>query len=233
MPTPDPAPPPRSNRPRAAMAPTAVPALPFTAYRHAVSQAVVALDVHSERPADFRGALTAGGAGDIHVFGIRADEHGVHRTSALIARARALLQVLPHRARHRAHRAGRPGERAAARRHGDLRHRSPYSLLFDEPCAWGRDVPEGAARHPRGDGRPNSPATRLDGMGGIGAMIGPYLASLARGARRLDAHLARRLFRTAVDWSERSSRSNRVRTRRHRCARRAHATVRSTTSTST
>ncbi|MGL4255654.1 MAG: hypothetical protein ACRCSL_04920, partial [Microbacterium sp.] len=61
--------------------------LPFSDYRHAVSNAVVALDVHTEQDDRFRGALDAAAAGDIHVFGISADEHSVHRTPGLIARA--------------------------------------------------------------------------------------------------------------------------------------------------
>ena len=61
--------------------------LTFTDYRHAVSQSVVALDVHAEQDEGFRGAIDATVAGDIHVFGIAADQHSVHRTPSLIARA--------------------------------------------------------------------------------------------------------------------------------------------------
>ena len=65
---------------------TALPVLTFDAYRAAVSHSVVPLDVHTNCPDDFGGYLDSGGAGDIHVFHIRADEHAVHRSHALIAR---------------------------------------------------------------------------------------------------------------------------------------------------
>src|SRR6478609_38214 len=61
--------------------------LDFSAYRATVSRAVVSLDVHAGDPDGFRGRLETGTTGDIHVFDITADEHAVHRTPALVARA--------------------------------------------------------------------------------------------------------------------------------------------------
>ncbi len=63
-----------------------LPLMGFDQYRSIVSQSVVPLDVHTNRPDDFGGHLDSGGAGDIHVFHIRADEHAVHRSHSLIAR---------------------------------------------------------------------------------------------------------------------------------------------------
>lgn len=60
--------------------------LGFDAYRSAVCQAVVALHVRSEQPDRFRGSLSAGGSGDVHVLGIAADVHSVTRTPGLIQR---------------------------------------------------------------------------------------------------------------------------------------------------
>lgn len=61
--------------------------LSFLDYRHAVSRAVVALDVTAPEQERFRGAIDATAVGDIHVFAIDADGHGVHRTPSLINRA--------------------------------------------------------------------------------------------------------------------------------------------------
>lgn len=179
---------------------TAGSLLPFTAYRHAVSHAVVALDVHAERDEGFRGAIDAAVAGDIHVFGIEADGHSVHRTPGLIARApqQYFKFSLIERGTGLIVQDGRQTSLSA----GDMAIYDtdrPYSLLFDDTMRMSvvmfpkvmLDIPSEMI------GRLT--ATRLDGDGGVGIMIAPYLASLARGAHELDAHLARRMLRTAVD----------------------------------
>ncbi|MEU1973439.1 helix-turn-helix domain-containing protein [Microbacterium sp. NPDC019599] len=174
--------------------------LSFTAYRHAVSHAVVALDVHTERDETFQGALDAAVAGDIHVFGIDADQHSVHRTPGLIARAPQ--QYFKFSLIERGTGFIVQDGREISLRAGDMAIYDtdrPYSLLFDDTMRMSvvmfpkvmLDIPAETL------GRLT--ATRLDGTGGVGAMIGPYVASLARGAAELDSHLARRMFRTAVD----------------------------------
>lgn len=174
--------------------------LSFTAYRHAVSHAVVALDVHAEHDESFRGALDAAVAGDINVFGIAADGHSVHRTPDLIARAPQ--QYFKFSLIERGSGLIVQDGRETSLRAGDMAIYDtdrPYSLLFDETMRMSvvmfpkvmLDIPAETI------GRLT--ATRLDGAGGVGAMIAPYVASLARGAGELDAHLARRMFRTAVD----------------------------------
>jgi AraC-like DNA-binding protein len=174
--------------------------LPFTAYRHAVSNAVVALDVHSEQAASFRGALDVSVAGDIHVFGIEADGHGVNRTPRLISRAPQ--QYVKFSLIERGAGFIVQDGREIALRAGDMAIYDtdrPYSLLFDETMRMSVVMfPKGMLPLPA-DAIGRLTATRLDGSAGVGAMIGPYLASLARGAGDLDAHVARRLFRTAVD----------------------------------
>ncbi|MGX5771422.1 AraC-like ligand-binding domain-containing protein [Microbacterium trichothecenolyticum] len=174
--------------------------LSFTAYRHAVSHAVVALDVHAEHDERFRGALDASVAGDIHVFGIAADGHSVHRTPGQISRAPQ--QYFKFSLIERGSGLIVQDGREISLRAGDMAIYDtdrPYSLLFDDTMRMSvvmfpkvmLDIPAETI------GRLT--ATRLDGGGGVGAMIGPYVASLARGAADLDAHLARRMFRTAVD----------------------------------
>lgn len=186
---------PDPNEPSAGDAP-----LTFTAYRHAVSNAVVALDVHSADDQRFRGSLDASVAGDIHVFGIGADGHSVHRTPGLISRAPQ--QYLKFSLIESGTGFIVQDGREISLRAGDMAIYDtdrPYSLLFDDTMRMSvvmfpkvmLDIPAETV------GRLT--ATRLDGAGGVGAMIGPYVASLARGAADLDGHLARRMFRTAVD----------------------------------
>lgn len=178
----------------------ASPCLGFIDYRHAVSNAVVALDVHAEHDEHFRGALDAATAGDIHVFGISAGEHSVHRTPGLISRApqQYVKFSLIEEGTGLIVQDGRETSLSA----GDMAIYDtdrPYSLLFDDTMRMSivmfpkvmLDIPPDAVAR--------LTAMRLDGASGVGAMIGPYVASLARGAPELDTHLARRMFRTAVE----------------------------------
>lgn len=174
--------------------------LAFDDYRHAVSHSVVALDIHAERQDAFRGALDAAVAGDIHVFGIEADEHSVHRTQAQIARApqEYFKFSLIERGCGFLVQDGREISLSA----GDMAIYDtgrPYSLLFDGTMRMSVVMfPKVLLEIPTAPvGRLT--ATRLDGRNGVGAMIGPYVSSLARGAGDLDAHLARRMAKTAVD----------------------------------
>lgn len=177
--------------------------LPFIDYRHAVSQSVVALDVHTERGDGFRGALEATVAGDIHVFGITADEHSVHRTPGLIARApqRYVKFSLIERGTGLIVQDGRE----ISLRAGDMTVYDtdrPYSLLFDDAMRMSVVMFPKAMLDMPAEAISRLTATRLDGTSGVGAMIGPYVSSLAQGAGALDGHVTRRLFRTAVDMVE-------------------------------
>ena len=177
-----------------------LPLLGFDAYRSAVSQSVVPLDVHTNCPDDFGGYLDSGGAGDIHVFHIRADEHAVHRSHSLIARGTSkyykfslLLEgdgLIVQEGRETALRAGDMAIYDTDR---------PYSLVFDETVRMGTvmfpkeliELPAEAVRE--------LTARRFTGDDGIGAMVRPYLAQLVQQSDGLDGHLARRLARSAVD----------------------------------
>ena len=160
---------------------TALPVLTFDAYRAAVSHSVVPLDVHTNCPDDFGGYLDSGGAGDIHVFHIRADEHAVHRSHALIARGTSkyykfslLLEgdgLIVQEGRETALRAGDMAIYDTDR---------PYSLVFDETVRMGTvmfpkeliELPAEAVRE--------LTARRFTGDNGIGAMVRPYLAQLVQ-----------------------------------------------------
>ncbi len=178
----------------------AMPLLGFSAYRAAVSQSVVPLDVHTDRPDDFTGHLDSGGSGDIHVFHIRADEHAVHRSHSLIARGSSkyykfslLLEgdgLIVQEGRETALRAGDMAIYDTDR---------PYSLVFADTVRMGIvmfpkeliELPAEAVRE--------LTARRFRGDDGIGAMVRPYLTQLVAQSEGLDGHLARRLARSAVD----------------------------------
>ena len=177
-----------------------LPLLDFDQYRSVVSQSVVPLDVHTNCLDDFRGYLDSGGAGDIHVFHIRADEHAVHRSHSLIARGTSkyykfslLLEgdgLIVQEGRETALRAGDMAIYDTDR---------PYSLVFDDTVRMGTvmfpkeliELPADAVRE--------LTARRFTGDDGIGAMVRPYLAQLVQQSDGLDGHLARRLARSAVD----------------------------------
>ena len=177
-----------------------LPLLGFDQYRSVVSQSVVPLDVHTNCLDDFRGNLDSGGAGDIHVFHIRADEHAVHRSHSLIARGTSkyykfslMLEgdgLIIQEGRETALRAGDMAIYDTDR---------PYSLVFDDTVRMGTvmfpkeliELPADAVRE--------LTARRFTGDGGIGAMVRPYLAQLVQQSDELDGHLARRLARSAVD----------------------------------
>jgi AraC-like DNA-binding protein len=172
----------------------------FDTYRATVSDAVVSLDVHTEHPEQFQGRLDAGTAGDIHVFDISADEHSVHRTPALVARAPqhyfkfTLIE-------HGGGLIVQEG-RETALRAGDMTiydTDKPYSLLFDDAVRMSivmfpkqlLDIPAETLGQ--------LTAVRLDGSTGVGAMIRPFVSSLAREVTEVDGHVARRLFKTAIE----------------------------------
>ncbi|GAA1972593.1 helix-turn-helix domain-containing protein [Microbacterium pumilum] len=172
----------------------------FDSYRATVSEAVVALDVHTEHPEEFQGRLDAGTAGDIHVFDIWADEHAVHRTPALVARAPQHFFKFTL-VEHGGGMIVQEG-RETALQSGDMTiydTDKPYSLLFDDAVRMSivmfpkelLDIPAETL------GRLT--AIRLDGSSGVGAMIRPFVSSLARQVTEVDGHVARRLFRTAID----------------------------------
>lgn len=175
-------------------------AMPYLPYRSAVTDAVVALDLHAPQPADFRGALAACTRGDAHVYAIAADAHSVHRTDALIARdPQQFLKftVLEHGTAMIVQ-----DGRESLLGEGDMTvydTARPYSLV----C--GEDVRMSVVMFPRAvlslpaDGMRRVTATRWDGTAGVGAILRPYVTSLARQVGELDAHTGRRLCRGAID----------------------------------
>lgn len=176
------------------------PELAFGEFRHAVSDAVVALDMHSARQESFRGAIDAATAGDIHVFHIDADTHAVHRTPGLIARAPqrfyklSLIEsgsgIIVQDGRETA--LG-PGDMAI------YDTDRPYSLVFDDAVRMSVVMfPKSMLDVPNETVLPIT-ATLLNADATTASMIRPFVAELAQGASTLDPHVARRLMRNAVD----------------------------------
>lgn len=182
---------------------SALPASPlvgFDDYRAAVSHAVVPLDVHTEDPAAFGGQLDSGGSGDIHVLHIRADEHSVHRSEALIARGACkyykfslLLEGQGLLVQDRRETALRAGDMAI------YDTDRPYSLVFDDQVRLGIVMfPKELIELPAAT-MGELTARRFGGDTGVGTMVGSYLAQLVQQAEGLGGHIARRLARSAVD----------------------------------
>lgn len=177
--------------------------LGFDEYRTAVADAVLSLDVHTERPAEFRGSLVAGVTGDIHIIDVRADEHAVHRTPALITRAprRYFKFTLMEHGTGMIVQDGRQSLLHA----GDMAIYDtgrPYSLLFDEAVRMSVVMfPKDLLGIPA-ETVAKVTAVCLDGSHGVGAAVRPYLSALARQVTEVESHVARRLFRSAIDMVE-------------------------------
>lgn len=174
--------------------------LDFSEYRATVSHAVVALDVQSPRPESFRGSLDVGTTGDIHVFDIDADEHSVHRTDSLIARAPQ--HYFKFTVIERGSGFIVQNGRETALHSGDMAIYDtdrPYSLLFGEAMHMSVVMFPKALLEIPTETINRITALRLDGSQGVGAMVRPFVSSLARSVNAIDGHVARRLFRTAID----------------------------------
>ena len=174
--------------------------LDFSAFRTAVSDAVVPLDLRCRRPQDFRGRLDAAAAGDIVVFGIEAAEHAVHRTPRLITRAPSqyVKFTLVGRGSGLLVQGGRettlrPGDMAVY----DTDH--PYSLLFDDTTRFTVVMFPKALLPLPAEPFSRVTAVRLDGSSGVGGMVGQFVSSMGTQVAAMDGHIARRMYRTAVD----------------------------------
>lgn len=185
---------------RIAEPPTSGELLPFTRFRSAVAEAVVALDVRSPRPDEFHAALTGHSSGDIQLLAITGDAHSVHRTSTLIEKnpQHYVKFTVLERGSGMIIQDGRESRLSA----GDMTVYDtdrPYSLI----C--GDDMRLSVVMFPKDmltlpvSVVAAAAATRLDGASGIGAMVRPYISSLAQQAGDLDSHTLHRLSRNALD----------------------------------
>lgn len=174
--------------------------LTFTEFRGAVAEAVVALDVRTDSPDDFHGGLNGRASGDVQVLAITADAHSVHRTPSLIS------GNPQHYVKFTVFEQGcgmivQDG-RESALSAGDMTVYDtdrPYSLI----CS--TDVRVSVVMFPKelltlpGPVVARTTATRLDGATGIGAMVRPYISSLAQQVDDFQPHALNRLSRNALD----------------------------------
>lgn len=174
--------------------------LGFAEFRRAVSEAVVALDVHAEAQDEFRGAIEASTAGDIHLLRVDADRHAVHRTPGLIARAPQhyfKFSLIEHGTAILVQ-----DGRETALATGDMAVYDtdrPYSLLFDGPGRMSLVMfPKSLLDMPAATVAPLT-ATRLQGSSPAAAVVRHFLSSLAGAAADLGPTQSRRLMRNAVD----------------------------------
>ncbi|MGP3534525.1 helix-turn-helix domain-containing protein [Microbacterium sp. RD1] len=174
--------------------------LPLDGFRTAIADAVVALNVQANDPSSFRAALRGRAAGDVHVLGIDADAHSVHRTESLIREAPQHYYkfTLVERGTGLIVQGGRE----TALRTGDMTFYDtdrPYSLLCSD------DTRISVVMFPKellslpSDLTARLTATRLGADSPVGAIVRPYVASLSSQVGQMPAHPARRLCRGAID----------------------------------
>ncbi|GAA2463700.1 helix-turn-helix domain-containing protein [Agromyces soli] len=172
----------------------------FSAFRTAVSDAFVPLQVTSEHPDPFRGLIRAANVDEVHVSEVRATDHVVERTPELIARGDRgsfkLSLML----------AGSgiliQDNREAVLRPGDLAvydTNRPYSLVFDAEFRTMVvmfpkhliDLPSEVVGQ--------LTAVRMAGDEGLGALVVPYLTQLAGNLEQLHGSAGVRLTHSALD----------------------------------
>lgn len=170
------------------------------AFRNAVNQSFVPLQVSATHAQRFQGVIRAAGVDDVHVTDVQATPHVVERTPELIARDdRAFFKVSLMLA-------GRglliQDGREAVLEPGSLAvydTSRPYSLVFDD------EFRTMVAMFPRQlltvptDLVGQLTAVRISGREGLGAVVAPYLGQLADNLDQLAGTTGARLAQSAVD----------------------------------
>lgn len=176
--------------------------LDFPAFRTAVSESFVPLKVTSERPEPFAGSIRHVAAEDVHFSIVSATEHAVERTPELVAGDDRRFYKLGVQL------AGTgllvQGNRETLLEPGSVAIYAtdrPYSLMFDGSSRTFvmmfpsrlLDLPHRAVGE--------LTATPLGAAGGMGDLVGTYLASLAGRLDLLAGPTGERLARNAVDMA--------------------------------
>lgn len=172
----------------------------FSAFRTAVSESFVPLQVTSDHPDPFRGLIRAANVDEVHVSEVRATDHVVERTPELIARGDRSSFKLSLML------AGRglliQDNREAVLQPGDLAvydTNRPYSLVFDEEF---RTMVVMFPKHLidlPSDVVGQLTAVRMSGTEGLGALVVPYLTQLAGHLEQLQGSAGVRLTHSALD----------------------------------
>lgn len=172
----------------------------FAKFCDTVAQSIITANVVTDRPDTFHGTFNAGFSRDIHVLDIAADAHAVQRTNALVTSSpqsflkfsvveegQALI-VQDGRETHLG-----PGDMAV------YDTNRPYTLAYEEAARMSiimfpkdqLDIPANLIAH--------LTARRMSSDIGTGAIIRPFLTSLADNVNDLKGFQARRLYRSAID----------------------------------
>lgn len=174
------------------------PIMGISQFRTAVNDSFVPLQVTTPHAGTFTGIIDAVTIDDVHLTGIRATDHTVERTPALIARDNAAFYKIGFML---------DGTgllvqdgRDAVLRPGDLAiydTSRPYSLTFDA------DFRTLVIMVPRGRiGIPalaQLTAVPFRGDDGVAGLVGPFLRSLAGGLDRLTGTTGRRMVQHTLD----------------------------------
>lgn len=172
----------------------------ISAFRAAVNDSFVPLQVSSSHPDRFRGVIRGAGIDEVHISDVRATGHVVERTPELIARDdRPYFKVSLMLA-------GTglliQDDREAVLSPGDLAvydTSRPYSLVFDQ------DFRTMVVMFPRhlitlpADMVGQLTAVRIAGSEGLGAVVGPYLTQLAANLDQFTGSTGARLAHSALD----------------------------------
>lgn len=174
--------------------------LDLLAWRIAMSQAVVPLDIHELGPAPFAGRCRQASVGAVGLFDMETSAHMVHRTPQLITddQPRFYKMSLLLSGRLRLEQDGRTAELQP----GDLAvydtHR-PYTLTFPEPSrAMVMIFPQEMVAL-TAEEVSEVTAVRIPGDHGFGRMINPFFAELSRNLDQLSGAYASRLVHSALD----------------------------------
>lgn len=171
-----------------------------SAFRDAVNQSFVPLQVSATHAQRFHGVIRAAGVDDVHVTDVQATPHVVERTPQLIARDdRSFFKVSLMLA-------GRglliQDGREAVLEPGSLAvydTSRPYSLVFDD------EFRTMVAMFPRqlltlpADLIGELTAVRISGREGLGAVVAPYLGQLADNLDQIAGTTGARLAHSALD----------------------------------
>ncbi|HWU45561.1 MAG TPA: helix-turn-helix domain-containing protein [Humibacter sp.] len=173
----------------------------FSAFRTAVSESFVPLQVTSDRPDPFWGRIRSSSAGEeMHVSEVSATRHIVERTPELIARAdrhfykiSVMLSGTGLLVQDNREAVLRPGDLAIYDTH------RPYSLVFDD------DFKTLVLMFPQHlidlpvDMVGQLTAVRMSGRDGLGAMITPFVAQFAANLEHFSASTGTRLAHSTID----------------------------------
>lgn len=172
----------------------------FSEFCETVEQSVITADITARRPDYFHGMFSAGFSRDVYILDVRADAHGVHRTNNLVKNSPQTFLKLS--VVEEGHALIVQDGRETPLNPGDMTvydTNRPYTLEFTEAARMSiimfpkeqLDIPANIIGH--------LTARKLSSTHGSGAIIRPFLTSLADNVESINGFQARRLYHSAVD----------------------------------